>query len=361
MRVRAVTGVLLGVLGCSLAWGASAREVTATTLNVRTGPGTSNAVIGQVHRGEVYAGLRQSGSWWEIQFDGRKGWAHGSYLKASSRPLRSVTTNGLNVRTGASTRYRALGQLSRGNLVAEQGSSGSWRRISFGGRQAWVHGSYLTAAGSTTPAARPHEVVVGTLNVRSGPGTQHGKIGSLTRGQRVNVTGSSGSWKRIDYSGRAGWVYGPYLAEVGSSGRPRSRRGFVQLAASGPGFYNYSPSSDRWGTPRMIYGLERIGRRWRGQGPRMGIGDVSLANGGRMPGHVSHQLGVDVDVRPVRGDGREGPITIYQSAYSRTLTQRLLNLYVAELRIRLILFNDTRTRPVQTWPNHHNHFHARIY
>ncbi|MEZ6186015.1 MAG: penicillin-insensitive murein endopeptidase [Planctomycetota bacterium] len=280
------------VVSSSVAWGASAREVTASTLNVRSGPSTGNAVIGQVHRGEVYAGIRHSGSWWLIQFDHRQGWCHGSYLKSSGRTLRAVTAASLNVRTGASTRYRALGALPRGALVADQGSAGSWRKISFGGRQAWCHGSYLGGAGST---------------------------------------------------------------------RPTSSRGFVQLAASGAGLYSFSPPSDRWGTPRMIYGLERIGRRWSGQGPRMGVGDISLANGGPMPGHVSHQLGVDVDVRPVRSDGRTGPVTIYQSAYSRTLTQRLLNLFVAELRIRLILFNDRYTRPVQSYPNHHHHFHARIY
>ena len=178
------------------------------------------------------------------------------------------------------------------------------------------------------------------------------------------VQGSSGSWRKISFGGRQAWCHGSYLGGSGSSGgstRPTSRRGFIQLAASGRGFYNYSPASDRWGTTRLIYGLERIGRRWSGQGPRMGVGDISLANGGPMPGHVSHQLGVDVDVKPVRNDGSTAPVTIYQSAYSRTLTQRLLNLFVAELRIRLILFNDTRTRPTQTWPNHHNHFHARIY
>jgi murein endopeptidase len=92
----------------------------------------------------------------------------------------------------------------------------------------------------------------------------------------------------------------------------------------------------------------------------MGVGNISLERGGYMAPHSSHQRGVDVDIIPVRTDGREDGVTIHQAAYSRSRTQSLLNLVWAELSIRVILFNDGGVTRVQYWPGHDNHFHVSI-
>jgi len=51
-----------------------------------------------------------------------------------------------------------------------------------------------------------------TLLVRSGPGKNYDKIGSLNDGEQVSVTGRcSNDWYRIDYGGKDGYVSGNYL------------------------------------------------------------------------------------------------------------------------------------------------------
>ena len=51
-------------------------------------------------------------------------------------------------------------------------------------------------------------------NVRSGPGTQHGKVGLLETGQKVQVIGEAGDWLRIEMPGGGeAFVYGPLLVE----------------------------------------------------------------------------------------------------------------------------------------------------
>lgn len=409
---------------------ASSVEVTATTLNVRTSPTAQGTKLGQVQRGQIYVSLRRQGDWHELQFDGRRGWSHASYLRGSGQALYRVRASSLSVRVGAGTRHARLGALAKDSLVAPSASQGEWRRINFGGRSGWVHGSYLTPLSASAPAGNATlvEVTAATLNARSGPGTQHGRVGSVSRGQvyvslrasgdwrliqfgqgtawvhagylrpglgsvfhvtntstlnvrsgpstryrklgsllrgsSVAVVETSGAWRRLAYGGLRAWVHGSYLAGGIGSGRapvsrPTSSAGFVQLGASGSGFYSYTRSSNRWGRPELVYGIERIGRRWAQTGrPRMGTGDISYARGGRMSGHVSHRKGEDVDVRPVLT--YEGPGTIYLSSYRRTGQQEMINLYRAELRIDLILFNDGNVRGVQSYPNHHNHFHARI-
>lgn len=220
-------------------------------------------------------------------------------------------------------------------------------------------------------AAQVQYVTATSLNVRAGPGTGYRILGALRRGDRVSVVASDGRWRRFSYEGRAAWVHGDYLesrstsSSSGTAARPRSRAGLIQLAASGPGFYSYTTSSRRWGTPRMIYGLERVARRWKARGmPRMGVGDISNTNGGPMSGHpYSHKTGKDADVRPVRRSGT-GPVTITQAAYSRERTRALFGLVFAELPVQLIAFNDPRLyRPLSKViyaAGHHNHFHVRI-
>lgn len=52
-----------------------------------------------------------------------------------------------------------------------------------------------------------------SVNVRSGPSTDYDKIGSLSKGKSVKVTGKCDQtgWYRIDYNGKVGFVSGSYL------------------------------------------------------------------------------------------------------------------------------------------------------
>ena len=300
---------------------AQAVEVTASALNIRSGPSSRNSVIGTVRRGQRLAKTGSSGNWTRVNFNGRSGYAYTRYLRnvsgnggsgstgGTNAVTRYVTASSLNVRSGASTNYRALGRLAHGSAVSVLGTSGDWARINYGGRAGYVHTTYLSA---TRPSAGG------------------------------NTGGNTG----------------------GYASRPnRSRAGFIQLASSGPGFFGYYASSKRWGRSAMVYGIERAARRFKAanpSAPRLGVGDISLMNGGDISGHASHERGVDADFRPIRNDRREGPVTRFQSAYSRTLTQRIVALIRSEMRVHLIFFNDARVSGVQNWPNHDNHFHVRI-
>ena len=50
--------------------------VTTATANVRSGPGTNYAKVGQVRQGETYevTGKNQAGDWWEFTFNGQPAW-----------------------------------------------------------------------------------------------------------------------------------------------------------------------------------------------------------------------------------------------------------------------------------------------
>lgn len=56
-------------------------EITGNTVNVRTGPGTNNSIIGVAHKGERYAYGLVTDGWYQIDFGGALGWVSGKYAK----------------------------------------------------------------------------------------------------------------------------------------------------------------------------------------------------------------------------------------------------------------------------------------
>jgi SH3-like domain-containing protein len=76
-------------------------------------------------------------------------------------------------------------------------------------------------AATVTPLPAPAELTVNAenVNIRSGPGTDYGLIGTANLGQRFPITGrnSAGDWWEIDYNGQPGWVFGE-LANVRNAG-----------------------------------------------------------------------------------------------------------------------------------------------
>ncbi|MBL4846192.1 MAG: penicillin-insensitive murein endopeptidase [Planctomycetes bacterium] len=297
-----------------------------------------------------------------------------------------ITANSLNVRSGPSTRNRVISVARRGQRYAVAKSSGSWRQVTLSsGSTGWLYGPRYTRVVNVPPAttarpARPaapapnEECRVGRLNVRTGAGTRFRVLGQLRRGDRVQVTSQSGRWKRLVYKGRTAFAWGAYLrpiarapatsppVPVGSGGRRSSRVGFVALRASGPGFYSYKTPSRRWGKPQLVYGLERAARIWsqRGRRPRIAIGDISRENGGRFRPHVTHRLGEDVDIRLIRNDGREASVSRFQSAYSRSLTRESIEIVRSQIPTELILFNDRAIPGVRSYAGHDSHWHYRM-
>mgnify|MGYP001372804020 CR=1 FL=1 len=260
--------------------------------------------------------------------------------------------SGLVVRSGPGSGYRSLGALEPGARVAPTGAQGAWKKLRFQGREGWVHTRYLRAA---EPAEEPEEPAPPPAEA---PGTAAGGGNVVDALEGRAAAPGEAEEEESDAAGEgAGESVEP--PAVDPETLPRSRAGFVQLPAAGPGFGTYSPARDRWGTPTMVYGLLRVGQRWAGRGPRMMVGDISLQSGGKMPGHASHRRGVDADLRPVRNDGQEGPVEWRSSAYSRPLTLALLKLFREVLPVERILFNDPQAPHTRRCKGHDNHFHVR--
>lgn len=57
-------------------------RVTASGLNLRSGPSTSNRILLTMSRGSIVSVLARSGEWFSVDYRGTAGFAHGDYLEA---------------------------------------------------------------------------------------------------------------------------------------------------------------------------------------------------------------------------------------------------------------------------------------
>lgn len=68
--------------------------ITTLLLNVRTGPGTNNAIITRVRQGETYPilGHNDGDTWWQISVDDQVGWVSGAYVEFdNTQPIATAT------------------------------------------------------------------------------------------------------------------------------------------------------------------------------------------------------------------------------------------------------------------------------
>ena len=210
--------------------------VTASALNVRSGPSTSYTVTTKLYKGNKVTILETSNGWMKIKTSGGTiGWVSSSYIQVSntstSQPSTDSSTSykatvnatSLNVRKGAGTSYSVITKLSKGTVVdVLESASNGWKKIkTSGGTIGWVSGSYLTTGvvnqpstdNSTSQTSYKATVNTDSLNMRKGAGTSYSIITKLSRGTVVDVLESaSNGWKKVKTSGGTiGWVSGSYL------------------------------------------------------------------------------------------------------------------------------------------------------
>ena len=119
------------------------------------------------------------------------------------------------------------------------------------------------------------------------------------------------------------------------------------LPASGAGFVtnNRGPSGKfQFGQKSTIDAAVAVGASWNALSPEhpFSIGQISLKGGGQMPPHKSHRVGLDVDVRPMRTDGANEPLTITDSQYDRAATTELIALWWKKRPSRAVFRSCTR-------------------
>jgi peptidoglycan hydrolase-like protein with peptidoglycan-binding domain len=133
------------------------------------------------------------------------------------------------------------------------------------------------------------------------------------------------------------------------------------------GYELHPGRSAKWGTSTAIGQLAAAAELFHARtGQRLAVGDISLRGGGGIPGHRTHEVGLDVDLRiPRRGRSpcRLG-LRYTWPGYDRSATRELIRAIheAAPGHVKLIYFNDpvlVREGLTTRHPNHDSHLHIR--
>ena len=152
-------------------WTGQPKGAVATSqrkLNVHSGPGTEYPVIGTAEADLQFriAGKDSDESWWQIEFEGQRGWIFGESVTTAddenvpvatdipppppppTDPVLTIDRN-MNVRAGPGTFYPVLVTANPGDkyFITGQNRSGSWWRINFNEESGWVFAQLATADG----------------------------------------------------------------------------------------------------------------------------------------------------------------------------------------------------------------------
>ena len=205
-------------------------RVTANVLRIRSGPGTTHAVIGALFRNNVVEGDEIHGDWVHvISTENKTGWSHRGFLElideapptpsGTSYRVDAVT---LNLRQGPGLNHAVIGSLKKGELVEGLAVSADnqWAQVrKSAGVTGWASLTYLTKI-SAPPPPSPTDVemivTTDTLNIRSGPGTGYSIIGQVHRGEAVTYLNASPAWDWVNIKtkeNQTGWCSSRYLME----------------------------------------------------------------------------------------------------------------------------------------------------
>jgi N-acetylmuramoyl-L-alanine amidase len=205
----------------SAAW-ADSGVIKGSVVNIRSGPGTNYEIVGTVYQGTEVTISQQQGDWYKITLGNTTGWVSSSLIDAKITAKVTVTGTTVNLRSGPGTSYGIVGQVSQGDTLTLLATEGDWYKVQTPqGKVCYIAASLASKAGSgsttapsqTPPPAQPPtsgkqvQVISGPINVRSGPGTNYDKVGMIPDQGVFPVVTTQGDWYKIRLAdGTDAWV-----------------------------------------------------------------------------------------------------------------------------------------------------------
>ncbi len=236
--------------------------VVGDVCNVRSGPDTSYASVGLALEGQSVTILGSSGQWYRIQWGSSEGyianWLVDVDLKSYSINAR-ITKTDVNIRTSPDLASEVRRMTQKNSLFAAVAKRGDWVKVNLEAESGWIHQTLLqleyppeiVQSGSKAECA-DEDISCGAsdslwglgrlasvtvthtdVNFRAGPGTSYPVIGSLQKGDVLNVVGAQDDgWVRaISSKGLIGYVADWLVGEVS---KPSPKAFSVVVDANGP-------------------------------------------------------------------------------------------------------------------------------
>lgn len=137
----------------------------------------------------------------------------------------TILVNSLKVRSGKGTTYASLGSLKKGQTVSILETGSEWHKISYNNQTGYVSATYVelkelnqnssdassNSSSNSNKNTKTGTVTADNLKVRTGAGTSHSLLGTLSKGTKVTIVEEGNSWHRIKYGSGYGYVSADYI------------------------------------------------------------------------------------------------------------------------------------------------------
>ncbi|MBP1889881.1 GH25 family lysozyme M1 (1,4-beta-N-acetylmuramidase)/uncharacterized protein YraI [Clostridium moniliforme] len=136
--------------------------------------------------------------------------------KGDNKKYLVVTCDVLNVRAGAGTGYKIVGQLKKGQKVGLDCKVGNWYSTDYGAHGGFLSADYVKVVGENSSTGNSgYGIVTGDdVNVRAGASLNSKIIGQVNKGDKFKLCNKVGDWWSTDYGAHGGFIYAKYIREV---------------------------------------------------------------------------------------------------------------------------------------------------
>ncbi len=119
------------------------RSVTKDGVNIRSGPTTKDEIYWEVFKGFPLKILKRQGEWAQAQdFEGDAGWIHSNLLSTKKTVI--VKVKKANLRMGPGKNYEIVASALYGVVFTPGKKDGEWLQISHDdGTKGWIHQSLV--------------------------------------------------------------------------------------------------------------------------------------------------------------------------------------------------------------------------
>lgn len=205
----------LGALSVSaagkIAYGAG--TVSATSLNIRSGPGMDYSIVGSIPNGCITVIIEKTNdTWYEVNYLGKTGYVNASYLKnilvaENFYASGTVSGSGVRMRSTPSTSSSILGTYGNGTVMNVIGINNGWYKVQYSGNTGYIRSDLMNITGASSASSKS------SSGFSSSSGSSLGEQIANFALQYVGysyVYGAESPSVGFDCSGLVYYVYGEY-------------------------------------------------------------------------------------------------------------------------------------------------------
>lgn len=189
---------------------AASTYTTTANLNLRLSAATWSPVLLTIPSGSSVTYISTYGSWYKVSYGGKTGYVASQYVSVSNTSAYYKTTDRLNMRLTAALWSDVVTVIPADATMKYISRYGSWYKVTFNGKTGYVASAYLTPTSAPVPPSDYYKTTA-NLNLRLSAASWSSVVTTIPSGATVKYVSRYGSWYKVTYNGKTGYVASEYL------------------------------------------------------------------------------------------------------------------------------------------------------